>query len=93
MLGQIEIQILTDLTKAPQNVASAASAIETSGLTGASYKPLIYCGAQPVRGTNYWFIAEQKLVTAKPERHIVKLAVNEFNGEYALVNNSIERIF
>ena len=46
-----------------------------------------------MRGTNYWFIAEQTLVTAKPERHVVKLAVNEFNGEYALVNNSIERIF
>ena len=93
MLGQIELQILTDLTKAPQRVASAVSAIETSGLTGATYKPLMYCGDQPVRGINHWFIAEQTLVTAKPERHIVKLAVNEFNGEYKLVAKSIERIF
>lgn len=93
MFGQIEIQILTDLTKAPQHVASAMSVIENSGLTGASYKPLIYCGAQPVRGTNHWFIAEQTLVTATPEKHLVKLAVNEFNGDYALVNKSIERIF
>lgn len=93
MLGQIELQILTDLTKAPQKVASAASAVENSGLTGASYKPLMYCGEQPVRGTNYWFIAEQTLITAVPERHVVKLAVNEFNGEFALVGNSIERIF
>lgn len=93
MLGQIELQILTDLTKVPQHVASAMAAIENSGLVGASYKPLIYGGSQPVRGTNYWFIAEQTLVTATPERHLVKLAVNEFNGEYALVNKSIERIF
>lgn len=93
MLGQIELQVLTDLTKMPQKVASAASAIENSGLTGASYKPLMYCGEQPVRGTNYWFIAEQTLITAVPERHVVKLAVNEFNGEFALVGNSIERIF
>lgn len=93
MLGQIELQILTDLTKTPQKVASAASAVENSGLTGASYKPLMYCGEQPVRGTNYWFIAEQTLITAVPERHVVKLAVNEFNGEFALVGNSIERIF
>lgn len=93
MFGQIEIQILTDLTKMPQRIASAAAAIETSGLVGASYKPLVYCGSQQVRGTNHWFIAEQTLVTATPEKHIVKLAVNEFNGEYELVNKSIERIF
>lgn len=92
MLGQIQLQILTDLTKAPQHVASAMSVIN-DGMTGAKYTPLIYCGPQPVRGTNHWFIAEQTLMTATPETHLVKLAVNEFNGEYALVNKSIERIF
>lgn len=93
MLGQIELQILTDLTKPPQRVASAMSAVETAEITGASYKPLLYCGEQVVRGLNHWFIAEQTLITAPPERHLVKLAVNEFNGEYTLVNKSIERIF
>lgn len=93
MVGQIEYQILTDLSKVPQKVASAASAIENSGLTGASYKPLVYCGKQTVNGTNFWFIAEQTLVTATPEKHIVKLAVNLLNGEYKLVTGSIERIF
>ena len=94
MLGQIELANFEgmELTKLPQRAASAASVVN-DGMTGASYKLLLYCGSQPVRGTNHWFLAEQTLVTATPERHLVKLAVNEFNGEYALVNKSIERIF
>lgn len=95
MLGQIKLADFDwqGLQKMPQRVASAAAAIENSGLTGASYRPLIYCGEQQVRGTNHWFIAEQTLITAVPERHVVKLAVNEFNGEFALVPNTIEQIF
>lgn len=93
MTGAIEFNIITDLTKLPQKVASAASAIETAELTGASYKPLMYVGTQVVRGVNYWFICEQTLVTARPEKHIVKLAVNEFQGKFELVSNKIEVIF
>lgn len=91
--GAIEFNIITDLTKPPQKVASAMSAIETNELTGASYKPLMYVGTQIVRGVNYWFICEQTLVTARPEKHIVKLAVNEFQGKFELVGNKIEVIF
>lgn len=94
MLGQIELVDFNglDMTKMPQRVASAWSVVN-DGMTGASYKPLLYGGEQVVRGINHWFIAEQTLVTATSERHLVKLAVNEFNGEYSLVNKSIERIF
>lgn len=94
MTGAIEFNIITDMTKLPQKVASAASAIETAELTGgASYKPIMYVGTQIVRGVNYWFICEQTLVTARPEKHIVKLAVNEFQGKFELVGNKIEVIF
>ena len=93
MTGAIEFNIITDMTKLPQKVASAASAIETAELTGASYKPLMYVGTQVVRGVNYWFICEQTLVTARPEKHIVKLAVNEFQGKFELVGNKITVIF
>lgn len=93
MVGAIEYNIITDMTQLPQRIASAAAAIETAEFTGASYKPLMYIGAQPVRGTNYWFICEQTLVTAHHEKHIVKLAVNEFQGFCELVLNSVERIF
>lgn len=93
MTGAIEFNIITDMTKLPQKAASAASAIETAELTGASYKPIMYVGTQVVRGVNYWFICEQTLVTARPEKHIVKLAVNEFQGKFEIVGNKIETIF
>ena len=90
--GGIDIEIITDLTKLPQKVASAQSELEHSGLTGASYKALIYVGEQVVRGTNYWFIAEQTLTLATPEKHIVIVAINEFEGEYEIVKSSVVRI-
>ena len=85
----------------PQKAASAWVAIE-GGIVGAGYKPLLYVGSQVVKGVNHWFIAEQTLILAQPERHIVKIAVNEFNqakddGEfetvYKIVPHSIEVIF
>lgn len=93
MTGAIEFNIITDMTKLPQRVASAASAIETAELTGASYNPIMYVGAQIVRGVNYWFICEQTLITAHPKKKIVKLAVNEFQGKFELVGNKTETIF
>ena len=69
------------------------SEIENPALVGASYKVLMYVGDQLVRGKNYWFIAEQTLITKTPEKHVVTLAINEFEGNYTLVNGSIVRIF
>lgn len=63
-----------------------------AGITGASYKPLKYCGEQSAKGVNYWFIAEQISVTAKPERKIVTLGINEFNGVYGVIPTSINTV-
>ena len=91
-LGQIEMEEYKGLTEMPQKAASAWVAVE-GGIVGAGYKPLLYVGAQITKGTTHWFIAEQTLILAEPERHIVKLAVQEFNDEYRLVPHSIEVIF
>ena len=91
MTGAIEFNIITDMTKLPQKVASAASAIETAELTGASYKPLMYVGTQVTRGVNHWFICEQTIITAHPKKKIVKLAVNEFQGKFELVLNDDDK--
>lgn len=91
-VGAIEFNIITDMTKLPQKVASAAAAVEYTELVGASYKPLVYVGKQITRGTNYWFIAEETLVTHPPQKKLVTLAVNEFQGTFALVNKSIHEI-
>lgn len=90
MLGKIEFEEFAGLTDMPQRAASAWSAMETGGLVGASYKPLLYVGTQIVKGVNHWFIAEQTLVTNPPVKHIVAIAINEFNGVYAIVPGSIE---
>ena len=91
-VGTIEFNIITDMTKLPQRVASAASAVEYTELVGASYKPIAYVGKQPTRGTNYWFIAEETLITHPPQKKIVTLAVNEFQGAFALVGKSIHEV-
>ena len=103
MLGEIQLEEFKGLDKMPQKAASAWVALD-GGITGAGYKPLLYVGSQVVKGVNHWFIAEQTLILAQPERHIVKIAVNEFNqkiegkdGEfetvYKIVPHSIEVIF
>lgn len=89
MLGKIDFEEFKGLTSMPQKAASAWSALETSGIVGASYKPLVYVGKQQVHGTNYWFIAEQTLVTATPVRRIVTIAINECDGVYTIVPSSI----
>ncbi|MBR1646985.1 MAG: hypothetical protein IJ685_09445 [Selenomonadaceae bacterium] len=77
MFGQIELEKF-ETAKLPQK--------------GASYKPLLYVGKKLVRGTNHYFIAEQTLSTATSTRRIVKLKINEFNGVFEVVPNSIDEI-
>ena len=89
MFGQIQLENFIGLTSMPQKAASAWSGA-FDGLVGASYKPLLYYGKQLVHGVNYYFIAEQTLITNPPIRRIVKLVINELNGEYKLV--SVEEI-
>ena len=85
MFGTIQLENFVGLTTMPQRAASAWSgAIE--GLVGASYKPLIFYGTQLVNGVNYYFVAEQTLITNPPVRRLVKLVIHEKDGEYKLVN-------
>ena len=92
LLGGITFEDFKGLTTMPQKAASAWVAVDGS-IVGADYKPLLYVGSQITKGVTYWFIAEQTLILAEPQRHIVKIAVNEFNGNYKIVPHSIEVIF
>ena len=87
-LGGIEIIDQKEMTSFPQHGASAWTIMQ--GLVGANYKPMPYVGTQVVKGVNHIFIAEQTLVVATPERHIVLVTINEFDGKYSLVG--IDRI-
>lgn len=92
LVGGVELNIITDLTKLPQRIASAMAELENPERCGATFKALLYYGKQVVRGVNYCFIAEETLILAKPEKHLVSVAVNEFNGEYEIVKSSIIKI-
>lgn len=103
LLGGLQLEEFKGLDKMPQKAASAWVAIE-GGIVGAGYKPLLYVGSQVAKGVTHWFIAEQTIIYKETERHIVKIAVNEFNNkvegsenefetEYKIVPHSIEIIF
>lgn len=90
--GAIEFEVTTDLSKLPQRAASALSVIEDKARVGATFNVLAYVGKQVVKGINYWFIAEETLSTADFEKHIVLIAVNEFQDNFAISKSSIIRI-
>ena len=92
ILGALEFEIhaCTD-GNLPQKYASAWTTVE--GLAGASYEPLLTVGKQQAKGTNYFLIAKQTLITATPETHIVTIGINEFQGNYTIINGSIVKIF
>ena len=92
LLGGVMVDVISDLTKLPQKVATASVALENTEIVGAGYKPLIYIGSQVVKGVNYYFIAEQTLMTAGLDKHIVIIAVNEYQGEYKTVLANVIRI-
>ena len=93
MFGQLNLEKFEGLTEMPQKAASAWSgAIEERTILGATYKPLLYLGEQPVNGVLYWFIAEQTIIYKDEIRHVVKLALLEKYGEYELARDSVIRI-
>ena len=59
----------------PQKVQSAFTAV-TGELAGADYMPVLYIGSQVVHGVNYCVLALQTIITASPERRLVKMVIN-----------------
>lgn len=82
-----------ETAKLKQRPSSAWSAVETQELVGATFKPILYCGKQVVRGTNHLFIAEETLATLGATKRIVAIVVNEFNGVFEVVKDKFQVIF
>ena len=89
MFGKIQLENF-DACRLPQKAQSAWTAVED--LIGADYKPLVYLGSQVVHGVNYYYIAEQTLMTNPLVRRVIKFAIHELNGEFDLLEESIEEI-
>jgi len=91
MFGAIQFEEFEGLTKMPQDVATAWAGVE--GWTGATFKPIKFLGRQVCKGINFWFLAELTTITDKTStKKIVTLAINGFNGKYAIIPSSIEEI-
>lgn len=91
--GAIQLLEFTAATELPQKFASAASVLEDKELVGAEFKVILPLGAQVVRGTNYFFLCEESVMTYPSVRRLVTLAVNEFDGEFTLVKESLREVF
>ncbi|MBR0061797.1 MAG: hypothetical protein IJP68_10010 [Selenomonadaceae bacterium] len=90
MFGTFELEQFEGLTKMPQGAASAWSAVEN--LVGVGYVPILYLGKQVAKGVDYLFIAEQTFMTHPPVRRVVSFVINEFQGQYELVEESMQVI-
>ena len=90
MFGQIDLAQFTEC-RLPQKAQSAWDAI-FGDIVGASYKPVVYKGDQEVNGTNYWYIAEQTLMTKPMVRRLVELAINEQRNDDGEVEYSLTGI-
>lgn len=88
MFGKIELEQFEGLEFMPEDYALAWQGLE--GIVGAQYKPLLCLGKQIVRGVNYYFLAEQTIITHPISRRVVTLIINEFQGNYTLVHDSVE---
>ena len=72
----------------PQKAQTDFTAV-TSDLVGAEYEPIAYLGSQAANGTNYRFIALQKLVIPNSDKKFVKMIINEApDGSVRLVSVS-----
>ena len=90
MFGQLQLANFEGLGRMEQEVASAASAIETfdSGMTGAPhYVPVFFCGVREVRGVNYVFLAVKTQPVNPPFKKLVQVECNFFDGKYTMVDS------
>ena len=78
-----------DSIKPPQDVASAISGV--TGWTGTSYKFIKLLARKVTKGVNFWMLAEETDVDTG-EKHIVNIAINGFNGKYAIIPSSREEL-
>ena len=95
--GKMQLLEFDECTDLPQGFASAAAAInyDENGkeLVGAKFKVILPLAAQVVNGVNSFFLCEETFMTSPRARRLVTLAVNEHDGEYRVVKESIKELF
>ena len=92
MFGQMKLEQFPELVNKTQKAVSAWDGVNWKELVGASYKPIVYLGSQPVNGILHWFIAEQTIPYKFEIRHVIKMAILEKDGEYTFDDKTVFKI-
>ena len=56
-----------------------------SDFTGAEHKPIFEIGTQVVKGINYHFICESKVVYPNAEPYLTRVVINNFKDNWAII--------
>lgn len=88
-LGAIQF-VDFDAENGPAEAKKAWSSVPPQ--TGATFKPIKYLGEQTCKGRNYWFFVEKTTIGNPNHKDMVVLAVNGFNGQYAIIPSSIHEV-
>ena len=70
--------------KLADEVQAAFDTVE-KGLTGVSYKPVMYIGKQLVKGENHYIVCEAKTIYPGAEPYAAVMCINIFEGKASLV--------
>ena len=86
--GATVVEIIEEAKLTDEIKVAFETAVKT--LTGVAYKPIAFMGEQVVKGINYYYVAEAKVLYPGSQPYGVILCVNVFNGVTSIV--SIEHI-
>lgn len=93
MMGSWKIENLKEI-KLPEDVEKAFKAVTSRTMIRAINTPVLYCGHQVTKGTNYMIIYIcQPIIDHilaefyKNDRYLNQIIINSFEGEYSLVSS------
>ena len=77
------VRIIEEETNVPEEIRLIFEKA-TKQLMGVGYKMLIYVGSQVVKGTNYHFVCESRVLYPGAEPKAVHLVINDFQGQTSI---------
>jgi hypothetical protein len=83
--GATLVKIIEEETDVPAAIRAIFEKA-TRQLIGVDYKMLLFIGSQVVKGINYHFICQAKVVYPGAEPKVVRLVINEFQNEISVVS-------
>lgn len=79
--------------KLPEDVEKAFNAVTSRNIVKAIYTPVLYCGHQVTKGTNYMIIYIYQpiidhIIAGENHRYLNQIIINSFEGEYSVISSA-----